>query len=682
MSSRSALAGNERNAEGLGSSRSDKGSGWSSRSLGARCRNSIAVCPEEQPHIGNYRLLRTIGKGNFAKVKLARHILTGREVAIKIIDKTQLNPTSLQKLFREVRIMKGLNHPNIVKLFEVIETEKTLYLVMEYASAGEVFDYLVSHGRMKEKEARAKFRQIVSAVHYCHQKNIVHRDLKAENLLLDAEANIKIADFGFSNEFRLGSKLDTFCGSPPYAAPELFQGKKYDGPEVDIWSLGVILYTLVSGSLPFDGHNLKELRERVLRGKYRVPFYMSTDCENILRRFLVLNPAKRCTLEQIMKDKWINIGYEGDELKPYKEPEEDFGDTKRIEVMVGMGYTREEIKDSLSTQKYNEVTATYLLLGRKSEVEAGDARTGSTLSLARVRAPNDVANGKSSTGHGKSQRGTGTYHRQRRHSDFCGPSAVPLPPKRSPPGAAEPEERGGGRKGSSGAMGGGGAGVTPHPSSPMVSSAHNPNKAEIPERHKDGAGNAPNVPSSVMGRRNTYVCTERGERGPLLPNGKENSSAPGRGPPPPSPSSQSLAGGVTGGSAGGGGGGGGARLARGSAARSTFHGGHVRERRAPRPRPSPPPAEPAPAPPPAPGRARAPGSLFSKITSKLSRRVTLDPSKRQSSNRCVSGPPAAPGAKIRSQTNLRESGDLRSQVAIYLGIKRKPPPGCPEAPAL
>ncbi|XP_052352747.1 MAP/microtubule affinity-regulating kinase 3-like isoform X11 [Oncorhynchus keta] len=261
---------------------------------GVRTRNSGA---DEQPHVGNYRLLKTIGKGNFAKVKLARHILTGREVAIKIIDKTQLNPNSLQKLFREVRIMKILNHPNIVKLFEVIETERTLYLVMEYASGGEVFDYLVAHGRMKEKEARAKFRQIVSAVQYCHQKHIVHRDLKAENLLLDADMNIKIADFGFSNEFTMGNKLDTFCGSPPYAAPELFQGKKYDGPEVDVWSLGVILYTLVSGSLPFDGQNLKELRERVLRGKYRIPFYMSTDCENLLKRFLVLNPAKRGTLE-------------------------------------------------------------------------------------------------------------------------------------------------------------------------------------------------------------------------------------------------------------------------------------------------------------------------------------------------------------------------------------------------
>uniref|UniRef100_A0A8C6SZ62 MAP/microtubule affinity-regulating kinase 3 n=1 Tax=Neogobius melanostomus TaxID=47308 RepID=A0A8C6SZ62_9GOBI len=347
---------------------SDKASAWSNRSLGARCRNSIALCSDEQPHIGNYRLLKTIGKGNFAKVKLARHILTGREVAIKIIDKTQLNPTSLQKLYREMRIMKTLNHPNIVQLFEVIETEKTLYLVMEYASGGEVFDYLVSHGRMKEKEARAKFRQIVSAVHYCHQKNIVHRDLKAENLLLDAKANIKIADFGFSNEFSAGSKLDTFCGSPPYAAPELFQGKKYDGPEVDVWSLGVILYTLVSGSLPFDGQNLKELRERVLRGKYRVPFYMSTDCEVILRRFLVLNPTKRCSLEQIMKDKWINVGYEGDELRPHTEPAENFSDTTRIDVMVGMGFSKDEIREALSGHKYNEVTATYLLLGSTAEV--------------------------------------------------------------------------------------------------------------------------------------------------------------------------------------------------------------------------------------------------------------------------------------------------------------------------
>ncbi|XP_017025104.1 serine/threonine-protein kinase MARK2 isoform X5 [Drosophila kikkawai] len=362
-----------------------------------------------EEHIGKYKLIKTIGKGNFAKVKLAKHLPTGKEVAIKIIDKTQLNPGSLQKLFREVRIMKMLDHPNIVKLFQVIETEKTLYLIMEYASGGEVFDYLVLHGRMKEKEARVKFRQIVSAVQYCHQKRIIHRDLKAENLLLDSELNIKIADFGFSNEFTPGSKLDTFCGSPPYAAPELFQGKKYDGPEVDVWSLGVILYTLVSGSLPFDGSTLRELRERVLRGKYRIPFYMSTDCENLLRKFLVLNPAKRASLETIMGDKWMNMGFEEDELKPYIEPKADLADPKRIgktEALVAMGYNRQDIEASLSQVRYDDVFATYLLLGRKStDPESDGSRSGSSLSLRNISGNDAGANAGSASVQSPTHRG-------------------------------------------------------------------------------------------------------------------------------------------------------------------------------------------------------------------------------------------------------------------------------------
>ncbi|XP_068110318.1 MAP/microtubule affinity-regulating kinase 3 isoform X3 [Hyperolius riggenbachi] len=494
---------------------------------GARNRNSIASCADEQPHIGNYRLLKTIGKGNFAKVKLARHILTGREVAIKIIDKTQLNPTSLQKLFREVRIMKILNHPNIVKLFEVIETEKTLYLIMEYASGGEVFDYLVAHGRMKEKEARAKFRQIVSAVQYCHQKHIVHRDLKAENLLLDADMNIKIADFGFSNEFTVGSKLDTFCGSPPYAAPELFQGKKYDGPEVDVWSLGVILYTLVSGSLPFDGQNLKELRERVLRGKYRIPFYMSTDCENLLKRFLVLNPTKRGTLEQIMKDRWINAGHEEDELKPFVEPELDIADQKRIDIMIGMGYSKEEIQESLSKMKYDEITATYLLLGRKSsELDASDSSSSSNLSLAKVRPSSDLNNSTGQSPHHKVQRSISSSQKQRRYSDHAGPAipAVTVYPKRSQTSTTDndlKEEGVQSRKSSSSAVSGRGLA----PPSPMLGNANNPNKADIPDRKKSSVVPSSNSTSSGMTRRNTYVCNERAstDRNSVIQNGKENS---------------------------------------------------------------------------------------------------------------------------------------------------------------
>ncbi|XP_075700038.1 MAP/microtubule affinity-regulating kinase 3 isoform X1 [Rhinoderma darwinii] len=577
---------------------------------GARNRNSIASCADEQPHIGNYRLLKTIGKGNFAKVKLARHILTGREVAIKIIDKTQLNPTSLQKLFREVRIMKILNHPNIVKLFEVIETEKTLYLIMEYASGGEVFDYLVAHGRMKEKEARAKFRQIVSAVQYCHQKHIVHRDLKAENLLLDADMNIKIADFGFSNEFTVGNKLDTFCGSPPYAAPELFQGKKYDGPEVDVWSLGVILYTLVSGSLPFDGQNLKELRERVLRGKYRIPFYMSTDCENLLKRFLVLNPSKRGTLEQIMKDRWINAGHEEEELKPFVEPELDIADQKRIDVMVGMGYSREEIQESLSKMKYDEITATYLLLGRKSsELDASDSSSSSNLSLAKVRPSSDLNN---STGQSplKVQRSISSSQKQRRYSDHAGPAipAVTVYPKRSQTNATDNDlkEEVQSRKSNSAVSG---RGVTPP--SPMLGNANNPNKADIPDRKKSSVVPSNNSTSSGMTRRNTYVCSERAstDRHSVIQNGKENSTIPDQ--RTSVASTHSITSTTTPDRM---------RFPRGTASRSTFHG-QLRERRTATY--NGPPASPSlshEATPLSQTRSRGSTNLFSKLTSKLTRR--------------------------------------------------------------
>ncbi|XP_063649990.1 MAP/microtubule affinity-regulating kinase 3 isoform X24 [Pan troglodytes] len=501
---------------------------------GARCRNSIASCADEQPHIGNYRLLKTIGKGNFAKVKLARHILTGREVAIKIIDKTQLNPTSLQK--------------------------------------------------------------IVSAVQYCHQKRIVHRDLKAENLLLDADMNIKIADFGFSNEFTVGGKLDTFCGSPPYAAPELFQGKKYDGPEVDVWSLGVILYTLVSGSLPFDGQNLKELRERVLRGKYRIPFYMSTDCENLLKRFLVLNPIKRGTLEQIMKDRWINAGHEEDELKPFVEPELDISDQKRIDIMVGMGYSQEEIQESLSKMKYDEITATYLLLGRKS---------------SEVRPSSDLNNSTGQSPHHKVQRSVSSSQKQRRYSDHAGPAipSVVVYPKRSQTSTADSDLKEDGissRKSSGSAVGGKGIA----PASPMLGNASNPNKADIPERKKSSTVPSSNTASGGMTRRNTYVCSERttADRHSVIQNGKENSTIPDQRTPVASTHSISSAATPDR-----------IRFPRGTASRSTFHG-QPRERRTATY--NGPPASPSlshEATPLSQTRSRGSTNLFSKLTSKLTR---------------------------------------------------------------
>ncbi|XP_074929673.1 serine/threonine-protein kinase SIK3 isoform X1 [Chelonoidis abingdonii] len=266
--------------------------------------------------------------------------------------------------------MKMLCHPHIIRLYQVMETERMIYLVTEYASGGEIFDHLVAHGRMAEKEARRKFKQIVAAVHFCHCCNIVHRDLKAENLLLDANLNIKIADFGFSNIFTPGQLLKTWCGSPPYAAPELFEGKEYDGPKVDIWSLGVVLYVLVCGALPFDGSTLQNLRARVLSGKFRIPFFMSTECEHLIRHMLVLDPSKRLSMEQICKHKWMKLGEadaefdrliaECQHLKIERQMEPLNEDV--LLAMVEMGLDKERTLQSLRTDAYDHYSAIYSLL--------------------------------------------------------------------------------------------------------------------------------------------------------------------------------------------------------------------------------------------------------------------------------------------------------------------------------
>ncbi|KAL7750556.1 hypothetical protein RI367_003897 [Sorochytrium milnesiophthora] len=323
------------------------------------------------PGIGNYVFVKTLGEGNFAKVKLAKHKMTGQEVAIKVIDKTQLDEKKLSKLYREVRIMKLLHHPNIVRLYEVIETKSTVFLVMECCTGGELYDYLVVHGRMKEKEARAKFRQILSAVSYCHKKRVIHRDLKAENLLLDHNLDIKIADFGFSNHFDPEGKLDTFCGSPPYAAPELFQGRRYVGPEVDVWSLGVILYVLTTGCLPFDGKNLQEMRESVCRGKYRIPFYLSDPCEKLLRKFLVRESNKRADLSIIADDPWIMDGYTEPPICSdlSMKIDEDENLIKLLEQKFHL--PREVILKSLRGDVYDDISALYYLMYHERD-KAGD----------------------------------------------------------------------------------------------------------------------------------------------------------------------------------------------------------------------------------------------------------------------------------------------------------------------
>mmetsp|Transcript_19638 Transcript_19638/g.63124 ORF Transcript_19638/g.63124 Transcript_19638/m.63124 type:complete len:481 (+) Transcript_19638:299-1741(+) len=215
---------------------------------------------ENPVQIGNYRLSRTLGIGAFGKVKLAEHVSTGHKVAVKILNRAKIVALDMaEKVKREINILQRCTHPHIIRLYEVIDTPTDIFVVMEYVSNGELFDYIVSKGRLAPDEARHFFHQIISGVEYCHYHHIVHRDLKPENLLLDADNNIKIADFGLSNVMRDGEFLRTSCGSPNYAAPEVISGHLYAGPEVDVWSCGVILYALLCGSLPFDDESIPNL---------------------------------------------------------------------------------------------------------------------------------------------------------------------------------------------------------------------------------------------------------------------------------------------------------------------------------------------------------------------------------------------------------------------------------------
>ncbi|OTF76089.1 serine/threonine-protein kinase SIK3-like protein, partial [Euroglyphus maynei] len=247
------------------------------------------------------------GKGNFAVVKLARHTIINLEVAIKVISRKSLEADQLRKLNREIDIMKRVgSHRNIVRLYQVMQSDRHVMLVTEYCKGGELFEHLKNKGPMSESNSRFYFHQIVDAVKYLHSNGIVHRDLKTENLLFTSDMkSVKLADFGFSNYYSVHSFLSTWCGSPPYAAPELFEGKQYDGPKADIWSLGVVLYVLVCGALPFDGNTLQSLKTLVLKGKFRVPFFISLDCEHLIRHMMVIDPEKRFNLQQILQHRWM-----------------------------------------------------------------------------------------------------------------------------------------------------------------------------------------------------------------------------------------------------------------------------------------------------------------------------------------------------------------------------------------
>ncbi|CAN0014686.1 unnamed protein product, partial [Ectocarpus sp. 13 AM-2016] len=233
-------------------------------------------------------------------------MLTGHRVAVKILNRGKIQALDMEdKVKREINILKLCRHPHIVRLHEIIDTPSDIFMVMEYAPNGELFDYIVSKGRPTTEEAQRLFQQIVTAVEYCHFHNIVHRDLKPENLLLDQDNNLKIADFGLSNMMRDGEFLRTSCGSPNYAAPEVIMGTLYAGPEVDVWSCGVILYALLCGSLPFDDESIPSLFKKIKSGMYSLPSHLSALTRDLVPRMLVVDPMKRITIAEIKQHPWF-----------------------------------------------------------------------------------------------------------------------------------------------------------------------------------------------------------------------------------------------------------------------------------------------------------------------------------------------------------------------------------------
>jgi len=323
------------------------------------------LSPRQIMCVGNYDLGRTIGRGQFGKVKIATHVLTGEKVAVKIIRKKKLKKDTLLMISKEIEILKLLCHPHIVPLYEVLETDRIIFLILDLASGGEALDFVVQHGKLSEDKARLFFRQIISAISYCHELNIAHRDLKAENLLLDDTLNIKVIDFGLSTIYKDGEFLNDFCGSPTYVAPEIMLKQPYKGPEVDIWSLGVVLYVFLCGELPFKGSGLQDLYTKVTQGDFKIPEALSESCKSLLSSMICVDTNERITMEQIINHPWVVSIDNWVCRKP--DPPQVVPDESILAQMELFGFSKSSVLTAINEKLYNPAYATFHLLQRRKD---------------------------------------------------------------------------------------------------------------------------------------------------------------------------------------------------------------------------------------------------------------------------------------------------------------------------
>ncbi|KAH7671765.1 Non-specific serine/threonine protein kinase protein [Dioscorea alata] len=313
--------------------------------------------------VGKYHLGRTIGEGNFAKVKLGFNMDTNDRVAIKIIDKKMvLDNKLMDQVKREISTMKLLHHPNIVKIYEVIATKSKIYLVMEYASGGQLSDKMLYLKRLEEKEARKYFQQLIDAVDYCHGKGVYHRDLKPENLLLDHEGNIKVSDFGLSVLKKPGEMLSTSCGSPSYVAPEVIAHNNYEGAAADMWSCGVILFELLAGHLPFEDRSLTNLYRKITRAEYTCPAWFTDEQRRLISRILDPLAIRRATVAELLEDEWFRVDYTP---SPVTENEEDVN----LDIFPVASDKTDEITDETVREKSNNFINAFQLIAMSNDLD-------------------------------------------------------------------------------------------------------------------------------------------------------------------------------------------------------------------------------------------------------------------------------------------------------------------------
>ncbi|KAE8663199.1 CBL-interacting serine/threonine-protein kinase 19 [Hibiscus syriacus] len=282
--------------------------------------NWLSDISSEMALFGKYEVGKLLGHGAFAKVYQARNVKTGETVAIKAVSKRKvLRGKLMAQVKMEIAIMHRLNHPNIVKLVEVLATKTKVYFVMEYAKGGELSSR-IKKGRFSEDLSRRYFQKLISAVGFCHLRGVYHRDLKPENLLLDENWNLKVTDFGLSavsEQVRQDGLLHTLCGTPAYVAPEILAKRGYDGAKVDIWACGIILFFLHAGYLPFDDSNMTMMYRKIYRGEFKFPKWTSPELQRLISHLLDTNPETRITIDEIMNDPWFKDGFKEVKVHPF-----------------------------------------------------------------------------------------------------------------------------------------------------------------------------------------------------------------------------------------------------------------------------------------------------------------------------------------------------------------------------